>query len=102
MRADYLLWVCGWFWCPRVRGESNAIYIRQRKPISTGNFRFAERLRATTSYLVGDQVEQGAWEDPDFLKPFEGNGEKVTVEEGETKSVKVTTIKTASTQEQKP
>jgi Carboxypeptidase regulatory-like domain len=49
-----------------------------------------------------DQVEQGAWEDPDFLKPFEGNGEKVTVEEGETKSVNVTTIKAASTEEPRP
>jgi len=49
-----------------------------------------------------DQVEQGAWEDSDFLKPFEGNGQKVTVEEGETKSVNVTTIKTASAEEPKP
>jgi len=49
-----------------------------------------------------DEVEHGAWEDQDFLKAFESNGEKVTVEEAETKLVNVITIKTANTEEQKP
>ena len=51
-----------------------------------------------------DEVEQGAWEDPDFLKPFEekGVGEKITVQEGDAKSVNIVTIKTVSTEQQKP
>jgi protocatechuate 3,4-dioxygenase beta subunit len=49
-----------------------------------------------------DEVEDGAWEDADFLKPFEEKGEKVTVQEGDSKSVNLTTIKTAGTEEQKP
>jgi hypothetical protein len=49
-----------------------------------------------------DEVEEGAWEDPEFLKPFEGKGEKVTLQEGDAKSVNLTTIKTANTEEQKP
>jgi hypothetical protein len=49
-----------------------------------------------------NEVEQGAWEDPDFLKPFEGKGEKVTLGEGETKSVNLATIKTAATEQQEP
>ncbi|MGA2427277.1 MAG: hypothetical protein ABSH13_02130 [Candidatus Acidiferrum sp.] len=49
-----------------------------------------------------DQVEDGAWEDADFLKPFEEKGEKVTVEEGDSKALNLTTIKTASTEQQKP
>jgi hypothetical protein len=51
-----------------------------------------------------DEVEQGAWEDPDFLKPLEekGLGEKMTIQEGEVKSVNLVAIKTASTEQQKP
>lgn len=49
-----------------------------------------------------DEVEEGAWEDPDFLKAFEGKGEKVTVQEGDAKSVNLTTIKTSNAEEQKP
>ena len=49
-----------------------------------------------------NEVEVGAWEDPDFLKAFEDKGEKVTVQEGEAKSINLTAIGTASTEEQKP
>jgi hypothetical protein len=49
-----------------------------------------------------DEVEQGAWEDPEFMKPFEEKGEKVAVHEGDAKSVSLVTIKTASTERQKP
>ena len=52
--------------------------------------------------LSWDEVENGAWEDPDFLKPFAEKGEKVTVAEGESKSVNLTSIKTTGTEEQKP
>lgn len=48
-----------------------------------------------------DEVEDGAWEDSDFLKPFEEKGEKVTVQEGDSKSVNLTEIKTASTEQHK-
>jgi Carboxypeptidase regulatory-like domain len=49
-----------------------------------------------------DEVERGAWEDPDFLKPFEEKGEKVSVQEGDSKSFNVTSIRTVSAEEQKP
>jgi len=49
-----------------------------------------------------NEVEVGAWEDPDFLKAFEDKGEKITVQEGEGKSINLTAIGTASTEEQKP
>jgi protocatechuate 3,4-dioxygenase beta subunit len=49
-----------------------------------------------------DEVEQGAWEDADFLKRFEERGEKVTVEEGDLKAVNLTTIRNASVDQQKP
>jgi Carboxypeptidase regulatory-like domain len=49
-----------------------------------------------------DQVENGAWQDPEFLKPFEEKGEEVKLQEGEEKSVNLTAIKTASSEQQKP
>jgi protocatechuate 3,4-dioxygenase beta subunit len=49
-----------------------------------------------------DEVEDGAWEDADFLKPFEEKGERVTVEQGDSKAVNLVTIKTAGTEQQKP
>jgi hypothetical protein len=45
-----------------------------------------------------EEVEDGAWEDPDFLKPFEEKGEKVSLEEGDVKTVDIVAIKTKSPQ----
>ena len=41
-----------------------------------------------------DEVEDGAWEDPDFLRTFEDRGQKVSVEEGDTKTLDIVTIRT--------
>jgi protocatechuate 3,4-dioxygenase beta subunit len=49
-----------------------------------------------------EDVELGAWQDAEFLKPFEDKGEKISVQEGNTKSVALTSIKTANTEQQKP
>jgi protocatechuate 3,4-dioxygenase beta subunit len=49
-----------------------------------------------------DQVENGAWQDPEFLKPFEEKGEEIKLQEGDSKSVNLTAIKTAGSEQQKP
>jgi len=49
-----------------------------------------------------EKVERGEWEDPDFVKPFEEKGERITVQEGDAKSINLTAIRAASTEEQKP
>jgi len=43
-----------------------------------------------------DEVEDGAWEDPDFLTTFEDRGQKVSVEDADTKSADVIVIRTKS------
>jgi hypothetical protein len=48
-----------------------------------------------------DEVEQGAWEDPEFLKPFEEKGEKVLLQQGEAKSLDVITITTKGVEPEK-
>jgi hypothetical protein len=50
-----------------------------------------------------DEVDEGAWEDPDFMHPFEEKkqGEKVTVQERDDKTVNITVIKTSAVEGQK-
>jgi len=50
-----------------------------------------------------DDVEEGAWEDPDFIKPFfdKDQGEKVSLKEGDAKLIELVTIKSASSEEGK-
>jgi hypothetical protein len=43
-----------------------------------------------------DQIEEGAWQDPEFLRPFEGKGQEITVQEGDRKKVELSSIKAAS------
>jgi protocatechuate 3,4-dioxygenase beta subunit len=40
------------------------------------------------------QAESGSWEDPEFLKPFEDKGEKITLQEGDQKIQNMTAITT--------
>jgi hypothetical protein len=49
-----------------------------------------------------DQVEYGAWQDPEFLKPFEEKGEEVKLQEGDQKAVNLTAIKTKAPEQEKP
>jgi len=49
-----------------------------------------------------EEAESGAWEDPEFLKPFEGKGEKVTLQEGDQKTLNLTAIRTKSPESPKP
>ncbi len=50
-----------------------------------------------------DEVEDGAWEDPDFMRPFEEKkqGEKVTVQERDDRTFNITVIKTSAVEGQK-
>jgi hypothetical protein len=49
-----------------------------------------------------DEVEEGAWEDPDFIKPFEGKGQKITVQDGDAKTMSVLSIKSGVTPQDQP
>jgi protocatechuate 3,4-dioxygenase beta subunit len=49
-----------------------------------------------------DEAESGAWEDPEFLKPFEERGEKITLQEGDQKTLNLTAIRTKTTESPRP
>jgi hypothetical protein len=48
-----------------------------------------------------EQVEQNAWEDPDFLKPFEAKSESVSLQESDGKSIDLVAIRSASQEQEK-
>jgi hypothetical protein len=49
-----------------------------------------------------EEVENGAWQDPEFLKPFEEKGEEVKLQEDDHKTMNLTAIKTKSPEQEKP
>jgi hypothetical protein len=48
-----------------------------------------------------EEVENGAWQDPEFLKPFESKGEEIKLQESDQKTMNLTTIKTKSPEQEK-
>ncbi|HEY2460303.1 MAG TPA: carboxypeptidase regulatory-like domain-containing protein [Candidatus Acidoferrum sp.] len=48
-----------------------------------------------------EEVENDAWQDPEFLQPFETKGEKISVQDNDQKTLSLTAIKSASTAQQK-
>ena len=48
------------------------------------------------------EVEQDAWQDPEFLKQFEDRGQRITLQDGDHSSVKVIAIQTKAPESSKP
>ncbi len=66
--------------------------------------RFDLRGIAPGDYTVfsWDEVEEGAWEDPEFLKPFEIKGQKITVQDGDAKTMSLLSIKAGTIPQDTP
>jgi hypothetical protein len=52
--------------------------------------------------LSWEEVEQDAWQDGDFLKPFENKAEHVILNDDDKKEVQVKVISTKNEEEVKP
>jgi hypothetical protein len=65
--------------------------------------RFDLRGIAPGDYLLlsWDEVEEGAWGDPEFLKPFEEKAEKISIQDGDVKPVNLISIRTGSAEKAK-
>jgi Carboxypeptidase regulatory-like domain len=88
-------------WVVLVPDEAHRGQSRLYKHATTDQFgHFDLRGIAPGDYKLfsWEEVEDGAWEDPDFLKPFEEKGEKVSLQEGDVKTVDIVAIKTKSSQ----
>jgi hypothetical protein len=91
-------------WVVLVPNDARRNEFRLFKPRATDQFgRFDIRGIAPGDYKLfsWEQVEQNAWEDPDFLKPFEAKGESVSLQEGDSKSIDLVAIRSASHEQEK-
>jgi hypothetical protein len=86
-------------WVVLVPGDARRNEFHLFKQVTTDQYgRFGIRGIAPGDYKLfsWEQVEQNAWEDPDFLKPFESKGQSVSLQEGDGKSVDLVAIRSAS------
>jgi carboxypeptidase family protein len=49
-----------------------------------------------------EEVEYGAWQDPEFLKPLEEKGQEVKLQEGDQKTANLTAIKSRGPEQENP
>lgn len=49
-----------------------------------------------------EEAESGTWEDPEFLREFEAKGEKISLQEGDQKTLDLTAIRTETRESAKP
>jgi Carboxypeptidase regulatory-like domain len=92
-------------WVVLVPEESRRTDFRLYKSKTTdqhGNFELRGIAPGTYQLFSWDQVESHAWEDPEFLKPFEEKGEKIILQDGDQKILNPTAIRTRTPESPKP
>ncbi len=92
-------------WVILVPDEAHRGSRRLYKSASTDQYgRFELRGIAPGDYKLfsWEEAESGSWEDPEFLRPFEEKGEKVSLQEGDQKTLNLTAIRTESVEPRKP
>ncbi|MGA2195657.1 MAG: carboxypeptidase regulatory-like domain-containing protein [Bryobacteraceae bacterium] len=76
------------------RGVS--LFYRTASTDQNGNFTISRVNPGEYKVYAWDEVENGAWFDPDFLKPVESTGSPVSVREGSPVTIQVATIPAGS------
>lgn len=84
--------VCGWCWFRKKGTARSFTFIKRKRWINTAGSNSEALRREITKSSVG--IESKAWEDPEFLKPFEMKGERVSLQEGVEKIINVTASQT--------
>jgi hypothetical protein len=82
---------------PDAANRNNYWLYKSANTDQNGNFEFRGIVPGQYELFSWNQVDQGAWEDPAFLKAYDDKrqGEDVTIRESETKVLNITTIHTA-------
>jgi len=72
--------------------KEQSTYYRTTTTDQYGKFTFTKVMPGEYRAYVFEDVENGAWYDPDFMKPIEGKGESVSVREGMPATLSLTMI----------
>jgi protocatechuate 3,4-dioxygenase beta subunit len=83
---------------PDARHRSRFELYKRETTDQYGHFEFRGITPGEYKILSWEEVEDGAWEDPDFLKLFEQKGEAVEVKESDLKTVNVVAIRIAASE----
>jgi protocatechuate 3,4-dioxygenase beta subunit len=84
-------------WVVLVPEETRRDQSRLYKKVATDQYgHYLLRGIAPGAYKIfcWDEVEDGAWEDPEFLKTYEERGQKVSLEDADTKTLDIVAIRT--------
>ena len=76
--------------------RESSLYYRTANTDQNGNFTMTRVNPGEYKVYAWDEVESGAWFDPEFLKPVESKGSPVSVREGSPVTVQVTLIPTGA------
>lgn len=76
--------------------RETSLFYRTASTDQSGNFTFSRVNPGEYRVYAWDEVENGAWFDPDFLQPVESKGSAISVREGNPVSVQLTLIPGAS------
>ncbi len=69
---------------------------------ANGKFEFRGIAPGTYDLYAWDNVAEHEWEDPDFLRPYKSKAISITVSEGDTRSIDLTTIRSQKETESRP
>ena len=72
--------------------KDQQIFYKQVTSDQNGAYHLKDLTPGEYKIYAWEDVESGAYLDPDFMKPFEAKGEAVTLREGDQKSLQVTLI----------
>jgi hypothetical protein len=84
---------------PDAKRRSEARLFKQGVTDQAGRFDLRGIVPGDYTLFSWEHVEMNAWQDPDFLKDFEGKGQSLSLQEGDGKSLQLTAIR-AATQDQ--
>jgi hypothetical protein len=88
-------------WVVLVPDQARRDQSRLYRKVATDQFgHYLLRGIAPGDYKVfcWDEVEDGAWEDPEFVKTYEDRGQKISVQEADAKTADVVAIRTKSSE----
>jgi len=77
---------------PEKSRREHARYYRSTTAGQDGRFHFRAVIPGDYVVLAWEDIESGAWRDPDVLEPAESSGARVTVREQGTESVQLRVI----------
>ncbi len=87
---------------PEPSHRTQYVLFKEQTTDQYGRFELRGIVPGDYKLFSWEEAESGAWEDPEFLKPFEEKGEKILLQEGDQKTLNLVTIGTKATGSPKP